>query len=301
MPYSRDAFIHHLTNYYRFCHRVFWEPDETICHAPRDGWPTITHDTLRNLRITDTALDLLRHLPYPHWNDDPRCATDIPYFMPETRIIDYRSASVHAHIRSLNDDNVDMSYLLPYERPPPSFVGIAMSPSRNGFWVLLNTDDGLIYWGGPSEETPGGATALNDSMPEDHFANREGYSLYEPEDFFEACKDRFRRMEWVSVGGENFEWTGPHEPSEWPFEYIAPDGSVGYPGEGSMDYGVYKVACLMVRAGWPGDGEGGGWDREYFWRLMCGEEEEEEEREAEAERPLDLGDMGRELPLSPRL
>lgn len=267
MSYNRDEFVRLLTDYYEFCKRVFWD-NATIAKAPPGGWPSINQESLANYKRTDTAIDLLRHIPYLDFPGQGNVM--MPHFMPETPITDYRLERVQKNIREGKIEFV----AAPTDPMPPSCVGIAISQSRNGYWVVLNTDDGYVYWGNPDgqhdEPTPELNGILEKSRNAEAVAWWRGYNVYEPADFFELCKERFRDMSWIGLGSHTF--SAMRYNMGWEYQ-SEPDSDSDE--EDDMSHG--KLARKMVKAGWPGDGEGRDWDRDKFNRLLGGDESQDEQ------------------------
>ncbi|KAM0335263.1 hypothetical protein ACHAQA_000307 [Verticillium albo-atrum] len=268
MAYDRDEFIRLLTDYYEFCGRVFWNAT-AITQPPAGGWPSINQETLASLQKNDVAIDLLRHLPYP---DTPtQKIVDVPHLVPETPVVDYRHEEVQ---KKIHEGELAL-VAEPYATTPPHCVGIAITGSRYGYWVILNTEDGRIYWGNPDGQHDEPAPELNAVLEQEAGGPGvskwwDGYNVYEPADFFAVCKERFRDMNWIGMGPASI-------------EYVSYDMGWGYESEPDSDsdeeddQSHSKLARMMVAAGWPGDGEGRGWDKEKFVRLLNGRDGEEEE------------------------
>lgn len=72
MPYSHDEVVAAVTDYYHFLTRLHVDLKD-IKTPPPGGWPNITSETLK-LSLTDTAVSLLKHLPYIT-NEDNFCPT----------------------------------------------------------------------------------------------------------------------------------------------------------------------------------------------------------------------------------
>ncbi|KAL0935700.1 uncharacterized protein CTRU02_210291 [Colletotrichum truncatum] len=247
MAYDRDEFIRLLTDYYEFCNRIFWKA--TVRQAPPGGWPSINHESIAGLAKNDTVIDLLRHLPYVDYSEQ-----DL-YFMPiildETPIVDYRREDLQQLVR---DGKIE-GYVEPNNggNPPipPSCACIATCLGRKGYYVVVDTDDGYVYWGDPNGQHDEPPTELNDVLDryEGDSANywrNSGVNVYRPADFFSLCKQRFRELRWVGLG--QWQMSAMRMGDEWD----------------EVDEDHLDLVEKMRAAGWPGDGEGGGWDRARF-------------------------------------
>ncbi|WAO96026.1 Hypothetical protein NCS54_01368200 [Fusarium falciforme] len=259
MAFDRDDFVRLLTDYYEFCSRTFW--DVTVQHAPAGGWPSINHETLARLQKNDQVVELLRHLPYPEFNQ----GVYTPLIMDHTGIVDWRSEYTHALIRN---ESLEVKPEPFTNRDPPltpSCACIAKSVSRDGYFVVIDTEDGYIYWGDPNGEHDEPQPELNATLDRftDDPANMwrdplSGVNVYRPADFFALCKQRFRELRWIGMDQwnisalrMNYEWDELDEEDEHA-----------------------ELVAMMREAGWPGDGEGRGWDRAKFEALLQEENSE---------------------------
>ncbi|KAF3805181.1 hypothetical protein GCG54_00010457 [Colletotrichum gloeosporioides] len=262
MAYDRSEFVRLLTDYYNFCNRVFW--NATVAQAPSGGWTSINQETLAPLKRNDTVLDLLRYIPYI---DSPGNNLALsPFVMKETPVTDYRSEDLQKKIR---EDYIEgpVEAITGQDPPlPPSCAVIAICRSRNGYEVILDTADGYIYWREPTGRHDEPAPALNSTL--ERFrgdpANEwrlAGFNVYEPADFFALCKERYRNLSWIGLGPLNM--SVMRRNMNWEYE-SDPDSD----SDPEDDFSHNKIARKMKKAGWPGDGEGRGWDREKFERLL---------------------------------
>ncbi|KAL2373781.1 hypothetical protein BDBG_02106 [Blastomyces gilchristii SLH14081] len=157
MAYDRDEFICLMTDYYNFCSCVFWEADTPLVQAPAGGWPSITQET---------------------------------FGQPlEERYFDRPTLQHALHIREGEIEGVAPSYTGQDPAIPPSCAAIAISRGRNGYDVILDTNDGYIYWGD-----------LNGQYDEANEWCRYGFNVYELADFFALCKERYRKLSWIGTG-----------------------------------------------------------------------------------------------------
>ncbi|KAF6808576.1 hypothetical protein CSOJ01_07431 [Colletotrichum sojae] len=271
MAYDREEFVRLLTDYFNFCIRVFWSG--TVVQAPTGGWPSITQESLANLERSSTVIDLLRHIPYVELAKDS--LVHMPNIMFKTPVIDYRRDDVQDEIRKGNVEGLVAPITGQSPPTPPSCAAIAISRSRNGYEVIIDTDDGYVYWGDSIGQHDERAPALNSTL--DRFkgdpANEwrlAGFNVYEPSDFFALCKERYRDMSWIGLSP----WDMSIMRRDMNWEYESEDDSDSDPED---DFSHNKLARKMVKAGWPGDGEGSGsWDRARFERLVDQGNDEED-------------------------
>jgi hypothetical protein len=268
MAFDQAEFITLLTDYYGFCNRVFWD-NSIVAEAPNNGgWPSITSSTMANLHKTDAAIELLRHMPFADFK--PNTAYGKHLIMLNTRIQDYRSDKIQHRIR-----NGDLVYhvepvLSEDESLSPSCICFGNSEGRNGYFLVVDTADGYVYWGDPGGQHDEPAPELNAVMRERYAGNeaerwRRGFNVYRPCDFFALCKQRFRELRWIGIGTEEF-------------QAVRMDCDFD-----DADDEFKSLVRKMRRAGWPGDGEGRGWDRAAFLATL--NEDSDEDEDAARERP----------------
>lgn len=249
MSLNQDEFVRLLGDFYEFYDRVFWTTG--IGYPPPLGWPTITPSTLGRLQLDNKTLELLRRIPYPR--SDPNYDSNLssPLIMPNTGVCDYRSSVTQAHLR-------DGTLPVPYgpdiglePRLPPSCVCLASSHGNTGSWVVVDTDDGLMYWGERTRRPVAvvGETVTEPARSSDADWWRERANVYRPAELFELCKQRYRDMAWIGVGRDKV--------SGLLLDLCWVDNT-------SWNEGHIAAAAAMMEAGWPGDREGGGWDRDMF-------------------------------------
>lgn len=269
MAYDRDEFVRLLTDYYNFCNRVFWKA--TVVQPPFGGWPSINQETLANLKRNDTVIDLLRHMPYINYSQNSLASA--PLIMTNTPTTDYRREDVQKKIREGSIERLAAPITGRDPAIPPSCAAIAICRNRNGYEVILDTNDGYIYWGEAGGQHDEHAPALNSTLEQfkDDKANewRYGFNVYEPADFFALCKERFRELSWIGI--EQHDMSVMRRNMNWEYE-SEPDSD----SDPEDDFSHNKLARKMKKAGWPGDGEGQGWDRDKFWRLVNQGNDEEE-------------------------
>ncbi|KAF1828426.1 hypothetical protein BDW02DRAFT_484484, partial [Decorospora gaudefroyi] len=263
MAFDQAEFITLLTDYYEFCNRNFWD-DSVVSEAPAGGWPSITQESMANLRKTDAAIELLRHLPFPDF-DPLEMAYGRHAVMMNTRVQEYRTKDIQDKIRSENGKDYVEPALGEGDSLTASCICFAKSQNLGGYELVVDTADGYVYWsdvqGGHDEPEP----ELNDWARE-HYNDfdgaeswRSGWNVYRPRDFFALCKQRFRELRWIGMQ------TDVVEAERW---------SEDWPADAEPEH--LSLMRKMRRAGWPGDGEGRDWDREAF-RASLSEDSEEED------------------------
>jgi hypothetical protein len=269
MPFDQVEFLTLLTDYYEFCNRVFWD-NSVVAEAPNNGgWPSITQSTMANLHKNDAAIELLRHMPFVDFKPDTAYGKHV--VMLNTRIQDYRSNEIQDRI-----GNGDLEY---YVEPvftegqslSPSCICFGNSNGRNGYFLVIDTADGYVYWGDPGGAHDEPAPELNAVVRERYAGNeaerwREGFNVYRPCDFFALCKQRFRELRWIGLSTNDV-------------EAVRMDCDFDEAEDEFM-----SLVRKMRRAGWPGNGEGGDWDRAAF-QAALNKDSDEEDEEAARERP----------------
>jgi hypothetical protein len=274
MAFAQVEFLTLLTDYYEFCNRVFWD-NSIVTEAPDNGgWPTITPSTMANLHKTDTAIELLRHMPFVDF--EPGKAFGKHVVMRNTRIQDYRSKEIQNRIR-----NGDLVYyvepvLCEGESLSPSCICFGNSNGRNGYFLVVDTADGNVYWGDPTGEHDEPAPELNAVVRESYAGNeaerwRQGFNVYRPRDFFALCKQRFRELRWIGYQTDIVEAV----PMYWDLDEMSDEFN--------------SLVRRMRRAGWPGDGEGRDWDRAGCLAGLNDDSDEEDEDAARERLTDDVG------------
>jgi hypothetical protein len=261
MAFDQAEFVTLLTDYYEFCNRVFWD-DSVVAKAPNGGWPSITQFTMANLHKNDAAIELLRHMPFV--DSEPNVAYRKHVVMLNTRIQDYRSNTIQDHIRNGDPEYYVEPVLGEGESLSPSCICFGNSNGRNGYFLVIDTADGCVYWGDPCGQHDEPAPELN-AVVQEHYAGneaerwREGFNVYRPSDFFALCKQRFRELRWIGIG------TNELEAVRMDCDFDEADDE------------FMSLVRKMRRAGWPGDGEGRDWDRAAFLATLNEDSDEEDE------------------------
>jgi hypothetical protein len=269
MAFDQVEFLTLLTDYYEFCNRVFWD-DSVVAEAPNGGWPSITRSTMANLYKNDAAIDLLRHMPFVDFVE-PEKAYGKHVVMLNTRIQDYRSNKIQDHIRSGDLVYYVEPVLGEGESLSPSCICFGNSNGRNGYQLVVDTADGYIYWGDPIGPHDEPAPELNAVVQERYAGNeaerwRKTFNVYRPSDFFALCKQRFRELRWIGLQTDVV-------------EAVRMDCDFD-----DADDEFMALVRKMRRAEWPGDGEGGDWDRAGFQAALS-EDSDDEDEDGISERP----------------
>ncbi|KAH8744582.1 hypothetical protein F5882DRAFT_525915 [Hyaloscypha sp. PMI_1271] len=233
--YSHEATIRALTSYYTFLTNLYLSPG-TVIHPPPTGWPSIITQSLAPLNKNPTVLHLLQHIPY-----FAQAGGDKVVLAQGTWPVSYHDTNFQTQIQ----DAAQRKYLAEpvYEVTLPEYAVCLAKGTRDGYYIILDTSRGVIVWGKPAE--PWG-NKTNDLTPNE--IDPEGperwkrSETFEVGDFFEMLKEKFRRMEWM-----------PH-----------PSGATDvYEVDERLEENESCEALkgILRDAGWPGDWEGGGWDR----------------------------------------
>jgi hypothetical protein len=249
--YPEDRTVQAITSYYNFLQNLYLDLG-TVIYPPPEGWPSITAESLAPLHKNDTVVSLLRHIPYfaqPSSHNDQYCIAR------KTWPIQYNNPKIQALA-----SNPDKKWMLQpvIDREVPAHVICLANGVRDSYYVLLDTERGVAIWGNPD----GGNRHAKDQGRELNVKGLDpdgpdwwkGQPTFEIEAFFEMLKDRFRSLEWM-----------PHPfgaQDVWEDEGIEDDGQ------------TEALRGIMRDAGWTGQGDGKGWDREGAMRKM--EEREDE-------------------------
>ncbi|KAF6813803.1 hypothetical protein CSOJ01_04368 [Colletotrichum sojae] len=234
--------------------------------APPGGWTEINQESLAALDKNDAVIDLLRHVPHV----DGRSYPLEPFIIDDTPVVNYRSKKLQKEIREGEFTDITLSRAGTDPPLPPSSAAIAICSNRNGYEVILDTEDGHVYWGDPIGNHDEKPPTLNSTL-EERFrgdaANEwrlAGFNVYEPAGLLKLCKERFRELYWIGFGPLNLSVQRGN--MGWEYE-SEPDPDWSDPED---DFSHNRLARKMKKVGWPGDGEGIGWDIEKFGRL-CGQ------------------------------
>ncbi|KAJ9156782.1 hypothetical protein NKR19_g4209 [Coniochaeta hoffmannii] len=184
-PYSRDAAVASIQDFYLFLTRLPCLSPSDIKSAPPPGWPELTDSFLGALGKTPVVNDLIRHLPYI--SSDGESNVQIA---PETSVIRWDGPDVRWSV----EKGAVQGTLSPFGAGDvPAHVCVLTEAGRYGSWLMLDTEAGTItdyiQFEKPERQTPG-----VDSP--DHW---RAYRTLPLAEFFEEWKDKYRRLEWVVV------------------------------------------------------------------------------------------------------
>jgi hypothetical protein len=244
MFYTRDEIVAVLTDYYQYLSRINLS-SESIIYPPRGGWPSITAESMGSLNRTDEVIDLLKHLPYVSDKDGNE-----PSILPETNCVDYTSEPVQNAIQN----NGGKWIVEPGESIPLDCVCLAHG-RRHAYSVFLNLTHGTVIWYSNQGDQQNRDYDMGEVLDEDsprHTLGEDFELLHEPtydlKYFFgEFCKKKINEIHWLPcVDGEIREMHPELSPS--------------------MEHKAFQQ--YLRDSGFPGDGNGGGWDREKY-RSLC--------------------------------
>ncbi|KAH6707937.1 hypothetical protein BKA61DRAFT_615986 [Leptodontidium sp. MPI-SDFR-AT-0119] len=283
--YSHEKMVATITSFYAFLKAMHSTTAGLgdFMYPPPTGWPHITRSHFPY--YTKRVVELIRHLPY--YDDEG-------YFvLPDTHLT---ADGDPCHLPSLTDcDDLDEEELNntdgvewddddgDTEPDYPAYILPLAQGSKYGSSILVDTKYNRViwweYWDGcrdipdeikskyprdcwlayrkyAGEKIVGkdGTTKpdIEDDDDDDdaewdriaETGRKEAWKIsaaYTPEDFFEMCKEQFRIMNWMPhlIDGGITELYRHQE----------------FTGEN------LKMMRILRDAGWPGDGEGGGWDK----------------------------------------
>ncbi|KAF2456016.1 hypothetical protein BDY21DRAFT_347703 [Lineolata rhizophorae] len=238
--YSQDVTVRAISSYYNFLSTILFDlQPEEIDWPPPSGWPQITEEDGAYLNKNKTVIELLRHLPYFRQpQGDPFV------WMQDTPVLCYQQGVGYA------DDHERTLFVDPYESEVPPHVVSLAHGLVDAYYVMLDTERGVIYWDG-CREMPGTELTSTEVVEKRH--KWKTYSTFLVEDFFEMLKQKFRDLKWIAVNPTDIR-------------------EIDYGSQIDEEYNHMRKA--LQDAGWPGDGEGGGWDRDAAAKKFSEIEEE---------------------------
>ena len=154
--YSKDEVLREITSFYDFLTKLH-VPSSAVRFPPPEGWPSIDAQSYAFLRKNDTAIDLLRHLPYIDRED-----SDGYEVYELTAMVDYEGTQMRSDMRIAEEhgQEPDMSLIEPASDEgmtavPPYVISLASETcGADGYWFLLDTNRGTMTLYG-SWETEG--------------------------------------------------------------------------------------------------------------------------------------------------
>lgn len=285
--YSHDIAVRAITSFYGFISCMHPEDVGSIDYPPPTGWPQITRK-ICSKSTPAAVVDLLQHIPH---------LGDTPCFMNETVPINFLDWAIRAGLSSAvepvdsevddlskederadhtesdthitggtnveeevnnaederdegGSDSNDSDDSDSDEELPPHIITLACGGTRYGYNILLDTVRGVIIWcvkdgdflprGG--QPPPDVHVPLEDPEIEYPEYSWKSMPVYKITTFFEMCKEQFRILNWIPFmeGGGNVWSLTEHQ---------------------MFDDEMGQRAQIMKDCGWPGDGEGRGWDK----------------------------------------
>lgn len=210
ITYSREATIAAVRDYHTFLTSLYLDEAEVI-EPPKDGWPSITSESLHDLGKTDEVIALLRHLPYIRRRHNGRDAQGAP----NCHFADWQSDSDavlqdQTTCEDLKVTSEDPAYL--DDAIPAHVIGLT-SGGRDNPIFLLDTQLGIVHWlecpdegrhrptREPVSDDPYDYAAENDREAEWR-ADAPAWSI---PDFFELLKDRFCELSFVPISSRSVE------------------------------------------------------------------------------------------------
>jgi hypothetical protein len=206
ISYSREDCIAAVRDYYGFLVKMYLK-DSAIIEPPKDGWPSITPDSLRGLGKTDEVISLLRHLPYITTPYEQGLAK--PNGSPFCYWADWKS-----YAEGVTEGRLTTATLkICSEGPdfgddiPSHVIGLTYGGRQNPVF-LLDTELGIIYWiECPDEIKNDPLRELVEDNPEDFAPENEVEWRSESPawaiaDFFELLKDHFRELNFLPISSK---------------------------------------------------------------------------------------------------
>lgn len=246
-PNFQEITIRSISSYYEFLTNLTLDPED-VDFPPATGWPSMTPEFMAALNANERVKNLLRHIPYI---DQP--SGDKLCIMRETYPIQYNEPSIQA----LFGDEEHMWRYMPIlylpQLPPHAFC--LANGKRDSYWIVIDTKRWVVVWGaaGGSNDGIWNGKCLAEFVPKgeidgegpDWWMDNPTFGI---EEFFEGLKKRFRASQWMLDPGGRDVWevyTG--DEYKWDEE----------------------MKEIMQQCGWPGDGDGEGWNRdEAMDRMM---------------------------------
>ncbi|KAI6778096.1 uncharacterized protein J7T54_001516 [Emericellopsis cladophorae] len=142
MSYSQEDTVRAFGDYYAFLAKMY-VGESLILNPPSGGWPSITKERYRNMRKTDTVIELLRHLPYlSEYSGDFLATQTVPYstFWNFDRGCAGSKSNDEPESTKLYTEGPEFSDAI-----PAHVIGFCSS-ENDPLIFLLDTQFGVIYW-----------------------------------------------------------------------------------------------------------------------------------------------------------
>ncbi len=204
IKYSRDECISALRDYYDFLTKLYLNKS-SIIEPPKEGWPSITPESLQGLGKTNEVIALLRHLPYIQRPLDDR---DKAHGAANCYFADWQWNANWLSVACDRADGADELRIITedvgFTDVPPHVIGITQG-GRDNEVFLLDTQLGIVYWpecSGPARHHPSWEPVEDDPYdyaPENEAEWRAEGAAWPISDFFEILKEEFRELRFVPI------------------------------------------------------------------------------------------------------
>lgn len=287
VDYSQEKMVLAISSFYAFLKGMHSETGGMgdFEYPPPGGWPHVTKDLFPH--YTARVVELIRNLPY--YDDESFLV------MPDTSLLPLGAPSMCTALaqnlqRTIVGGDGDMPAKEENDDEEtgtrfPAYIFALAAGGQYGSSILVDTKYNAVIWwkyDGTYLDLPEELTSKyshlgcfadyskNQADDDGEQSEIDQYgpdawkimSAWPPEDFFEMCKDQFRILNWLPVLDESCRGKviEVHKHQEW---------------EGT----ALKLKNIMLHAGWPGDGQGGGWDKAGAEAAMERLREEEDDEE----------------------
>lgn len=242
--YSHEATVKAITSFYEMLMRAHSDKSGELLYPPPTGWPQITQDSFAPLGRTDEVVELMRHLPY---------FSERIQVLDETEAIKYTDDKFCEQIDDENRQRREQGMTDGEPCPPEVFcLADRGEECEYGYTLFIDTKFGYAVLEREFGEIPNYVEPEDEEDLDDQYqpAWMEGkeYVALPIESFFEMCKRQLRIMNWT-----------PHlEKGSWGELEERP----------STQSTIDPMMRVMIEAGWPGDGDGRGWNKKKAERDM---------------------------------
>jgi hypothetical protein len=262
---SHDVAVASITSYYTFLDRINSDDANKFEFPPPTGWPQFKRQLFPE--CTDAVVKLLCHIRYP-----AICGSGL-LLMDETQVVDHNYHTnnllrddLHQEVQSYVLRNKRYMLNLDFELPP--HVVPLTDGGRYGYGLLIDTEQGTIIVTKNDNEYPtriyGDGSCYQSYHPEEgEDEDKDKMDSGRPwcwkrapafpiEESFEMCKEQFRNMNRFATLDMNgcSDVYQLREDQHW---------------ETAWETGMKRI---LTDCGWPGDGKGGGLDRESAVKEM---------------------------------
>ncbi|KAI4665854.1 uncharacterized protein J4E78_003319 [Alternaria triticimaculans] len=201
--YSREACIAAVRDYYQFLTRMYMD-ESVIIEPPKEGWPSVTPDSMRGLNKTDEVISLLQHLPYIRGSgssfENPQAAPWCAFSDWQRDLGRVLQGGVKGETLKLCSEGASFT-----DEVPAHVIGLTTG-GRDNADFLLDTELGVVYWiECPYEIRHNSSREPIEDDPYDYAPDNEAQWRAESEcwaiaDFFGMLKDQFRQLSFIPIG-----------------------------------------------------------------------------------------------------